>query len=185
MPTFVDMPHGFSFDIEELLYYKVSYGDTWIEGKENCPLFPTKHDERMWRALQPMKLLLHFKNGTELEIPDFEMMLLEKLFFPAIRQLEENTGDPPEGKVDTLGSVYFIQGEVTKLIKIGYSNDVQKRLKALQQSEELTLLKQIDDVPRAYETELQQRFSHLCARGEWFRPKKELLDFIHKGDKDD
>ena len=67
----------------------------------------------------------------------------------------------------------------------GYTNNVQKRLKALQQSEELTLLKQIDEVTRAYETKLQQRFSHICERGEWFRPKKELLDFIHKGDKDD
>ena len=185
MPKFVDMPHRFSFDIEELLYYRVSYGDTWMEEKERCPLLPTEYEEREWQAHQPMKLLLHFKNGTELEIPDFERKFLEKWFFPAIRQLEENTGDPPEGKVDTLRSVYFIQGEVTKLIKIGYTNDVQKRLKALQQSEELTLLKQMDDVPRAYETVLHQRFSHLCARGEWFRPKKELLDFIHKGDKDD
>ena len=198
MPTFVDMPHRFTFDIEELLYYRVSYGDTWMEQYEihsrpyETPIFgenlPDKYYEQreaQWQVLQPMKLLLHFKNGTELEIPDFEMKFLEKWFFPAIRQLEENTGDSPEGKVDTLGSVYFIQGEVTKLIKIGYTNNVQKRLKALQQSEELTLLKQIDEVTRAYETELHQRFSHLCARGEWFRPKKELLDFIHKGDKDD
>ena len=198
MPTFVDMPHGLCFDIEELLYYRVSRGDTWMEQYEihsrpnETPIFgenlPDKYYEQreaQWQVLQPMKLLLHFKNGTELEIPDFEMKFLEKWFFPAIRQLEENTGDPPEGKVDTLGSVYFIQGEVTKLIKIGYTNDVQKRLKALQQSEELTLLKQIDEVTRAYETELHQRFSQFCARGEWFRPKKELLDFIHKGDKDD
>ena len=73
MPKFVDMPHKFSFDIEELLYYRVSYGDTWMEEKENGPLLPTEHDERVWQAHQPMKLLLHFKNGTELEIPDFEM----------------------------------------------------------------------------------------------------------------
>ena len=39
MPKFVDMPHGFSFDIEELLYYRVSYGDTWMEQKENVPYF--------------------------------------------------------------------------------------------------------------------------------------------------
>ena len=79
----------------------------------------------------------------------------------------------------------FIELVEIENLNLGYTNDVQKRLKALQQSEELTLLKQIDDVPRAYETELHQRFSHLCARGEWFPPKKELLDFIHKGDKDD
>ena len=46
MPKFVDMPHRFSFDIEELLYYRVSYGDTWMEEKENGPLLPTEHDER-------------------------------------------------------------------------------------------------------------------------------------------
>lgn len=34
MPKFVDMPHGFCFDIEELLYYRVSHGDTWMEGYE-------------------------------------------------------------------------------------------------------------------------------------------------------
>ena len=90
-PTFVDMPHGFSFDIEELLYYRVSYGDTWMERKEKCSLLPTENEVREWEAHQPMKLLLHFKNGTELEIPDFEMKFLEKWFFPAIRQLEENT----------------------------------------------------------------------------------------------
>ena len=93
MPKFVDMPHRFSFDIEELLYYRVSYGDTWMEEKERCPLLPTEYEEREWQAHQPMKLLLHFKNGTELEIPDFERFL-EMWFFPAIRQLEENTASP-------------------------------------------------------------------------------------------
>ena len=85
------MPHGFSFDIEELLYYRVSYGDTWMEEKEKCTLLPTEDEVRVWEAHQPMKLLLHFKNGTELEIPDFEKKFLEMWFFRAIRQLEETT----------------------------------------------------------------------------------------------
>ena len=95
MPKFIDMPHGYSFDIEELLYYRITHGDTWIEEyeKQSSDFSMTSSEEKIWQAHQPMKLLLHFKNGTELEIPDFEMKFLEKWFFPAIRQLEENTGN--------------------------------------------------------------------------------------------
>ena len=142
MPKFVDMPHPFrrlrNFYITEFLMV--------ILGWSGKPLLPTEHDERMWQAHQPMKLLLHFKNATELEIPDFEKFL--EWFFPAIRQLAPRKS-------------------CTRCVLIVPSEGFKRQA--------ITLIKQIM-VPRVRD----YFFSHLCARGEWFRPKKELLDFITK-----
>ena len=190
MPKFVTMPHGFSFDIEQVVYFQISYGDTWWQefnkrdklASENRSFAFSggSHSDPWedWDTCQPMKLRLHFKSGHELKIPDFEALFLDTSFFPAIRELEAS--DVPRGQIDQLGSVYLIQGELSQLIKIGFTIDVKKRLRALEQSEPLALLKEIKDVPRSYEKELHQRFSELRERGEWFRPGALLLEFINQ-----
>ena len=98
MATFIDMPHGYSIDIEELLYYQVSRGDDWLKQYESRENFlnvePTENYEKEWELRQPMKLLLHFKNGSELVIPDFEKFFLDKWFFPAIKELENRKEFP-------------------------------------------------------------------------------------------
>ena len=77
-----------------------------------------------------------------------------------------------------LSSVYFIRAVSTGLIKIGVSRNVERRLKALSATDEMALLATIECAPMSIERLLQRRFRHLRVRGEWFRPEKELLDYI-------
>ena len=65
MAKFVEMPHGYAIDVEEILYYQVVYGDTY------------NPDTEYNKGYEPMKLLIHFKNGDDLEIGDFEQYFLK------------------------------------------------------------------------------------------------------------
>ena len=76
--------------------------------------------------------------------------------------------------------VYFLQQDVDGLIKIGYtSGPLRDRLKQFETGNpnRLDLLLILDG---GYELEkkLHDRFHEFHERGEWFRPEKELVDFI-------
>lgn len=75
--------------------------------------------------------------------------------------------------------VYFIQENGNGLIKIGKSDDVSKRIKALQSStpSKLNLLRVVNG---SFDREkyLHHKFSRFHERGEWFRPDPELLKMI-------
>lgn len=75
--------------------------------------------------------------------------------------------------------VYFIQAQVTGLIKIGYSVDPRMRLinMATMSPEPLVLLA-IHPGGRDLEGQLHRRFSRSRTHGEWFRPTRGILDFI-------
>lgn len=83
------------------------------------------------------------------------------------------------------GKVYFIQAGDNGAIKIGYTDNVNKRLKQIQTGNpyKLNLLKVING---NYETErtIHKLFSKDRLEGEWFTPTKELLKFIDIGIKD-
>jgi hypothetical protein len=75
--------------------------------------------------------------------------------------------------------VYFIQGIKGGPIKIGVTNDVARRLSALQNGapDKLVVLLTAEG-DREVEEEVHRKFSHLRLRGEWFEPAQELLQFI-------
>lgn len=77
------------------------------------------------------------------------------------------------------GYVYFIQGAITRLIKIGYTKNPQERLCGLQigSPDKLTLLLCLRNVT---EQSLHVRFAKSREHGEWFAPGKDLLDFIKR-----
>jgi hypothetical protein len=75
---------------------------------------------------------------------------------------------------------YFVQGELTQLIKIGRTNGTgEQRLKELQASspDKLVLLKVVN---RDIEKQTHIAFKAPRAHGEWFRPSPELLLFIEQ-----
>lgn len=86
------------------------------------------------------------------------------------------------GKIEKVDIVYFIRGETSRNIKIGYGACAKSRLKGFQtgSSEELVLLKTVVG-GKKLETELHKRFHHLRIRPrhEWFRPEQDLLDYIN------
>jgi len=80
------------------------------------------------------------------------------------------------------GYVYFIQSKNGGPIKIGYSNNPQKRLATFQtsQADRLVILGLIPgDIP--YERQLHSKFAKYRIRGdgEWFQPSKYIVNFIN------
>ena len=175
MAKFVEMPHGYAFNVEEVLYYQVLYGDTY-----NPDIDYNKYSER---DCSPIKLLIHFKNGDDLEIPDFEQFFLKDLW-KALNSLESQSIEqpleiPPIEDYTTNSGIYFIQGEITKRIKIGFSKQIDQRIKGLQTSEHLRLIGVIPNVSTDMESSLHSKFSHLRVLGEWFEGSQELIQYIN------
>lgn len=79
----------------------------------------------------------------------------------------------------TPGQVYFIQAGNTGSIKIGWSSNVEKRLRMLQVAspEPLSLLHKEAGTGRD-ERNLHHKFCRYHAIGEWFKPHPELLAYI-------
>jgi hypothetical protein len=101
-----------------------------------------------------------------------------------IRSVKAMRGGHTKGQTPMLhskkeGQIYFIQGEATKNIKIGFSDDPKIRLKGHQtgSGEKLILLKTVKGC-KADETEIHNKLRHFRIHGEWFKPERELLDFI-------
>ena len=76
--------------------------------------------------------------------------------------------------------VYFVQGALSKNIKIGVAAHFPSRLKGLQASsgEIITLLALIYGSYTKEERELHARFARYRIHYEWFKPAKPLLDYI-------
>lgn len=75
--------------------------------------------------------------------------------------------------------VYFIEGEGLARIKIGYSEDPEKRLKQLSTGSptKLRLVKKVRG-DADLEKELHKRFEHLRYDKEWFHATRELTNYI-------
>ena len=84
-----------------------------------------------------------------------------------------------------LAVVYFIQGEITKLVKIGVVGEgsLELRLRALKcGSPDLLQVVGVVGIgsveSRSLERELHDRFAGIRKHGEWFEPTQELLEMI-------
>jgi hypothetical protein len=78
-------------------------------------------------------------------------------------------------------SVYFIKNPITNKIKIGKSNDPQKRLRQLQNAagDPLEMLLVINtESDKQTEEKLHDLFISSRSLGEWFLPSNEIISFI-------
>jgi hypothetical protein len=82
---------------------------------------------------------------------------------------------------DRDGMVYFVEAGAGGPIKIGWTQDIDRRIAELQtaNAHKLTLLGM---VPGTMETEasLHARFSHLRLEAEWFKNSEEIHDFLRE-----
>ena len=185
MPKFVTLPHGYTVELGRLWYFQVvRVGDP---DKEYIKEMPNGE----LRDFSPVALTLHFRNGETIEIPPFEAFFLEEDFHPALDELEKGVVDDSlfdpylnmHSAVDIVNDnkdkgVYFLQGEITKRVKIGYTTDLEKRIKALQTSEPLRLVGFMRNASPEREKEIHDRFSHLRAIGEWFEGSPEIANYL-------
>lgn len=77
--------------------------------------------------------------------------------------------------------VYFIHDKNARAVKIGTTNNLQRRLKEMQTSSptKLNVLKVIDSAGRAEEIELHERFKDYRIMGEWFNLDGKLLRYLN------
>lgn len=77
--------------------------------------------------------------------------------------------------------VYFIRAESGGPIKIGFTDDVAKRLSSMQSNhpDNLVLLATTEGSSDE-EKSLHARFRHLRTRGEWFNPGDDLISYINE-----
>lgn len=77
-------------------------------------------------------------------------------------------------------SVYFIQAGALGPIKIGFAENVERRLGKMRvdNHELLTILAVIKDGCRKVEESLHERFNGSRLSGEWFKPCSRLVGFI-------
>ena len=125
MPKFVELPHGYAFDIEQVVYYRIGLGDI------NPDIDYMQQTPSGVKNFTPVNLTIYFKNGDKLEIPEFERFFLDDQFFLALTELENGVINEPalfkpfgminravEGLEDhRIRGIYFLQGEITKRIK--------------------------------------------------------------------
>lgn len=78
-------------------------------------------------------------------------------------------------------AVYFIQADYGGAVKIGLTDDVERRLRQLQcaSATPLTLRLVIDGDQKA-EVKYHKQFAPAHLRGEWFRPVPELVEFMNR-----
>lgn len=87
----------------------------------------------------------------------------------------------PAAPAAVVDYIYFIRGETTGLIKIGFARNPARRLTNLQigSPDRLALLGTILGMMED-EFALHERFAHLRKHGEWFEPGDDLLAFIRE-----
>lgn len=125
--------------------------------------------------------------GIDTSASDWDVKPGDRLFRSGVvtsqKPLPHHKGqDEPEiilPDYEGVGCVYFVQARQMKLIKIGYSSNVQKRLKALSTGcpDGLDLLCVIKG-DQKLEGKIHQRFAADRVKGEWFKPSPSILSFI-------
>jgi len=87
----------------------------------------------------------------------------------------------PKRKRLDVREVYFVQAFELKLIKIGVTNNTQRRIVSMQTlSPDRLAVLGVQLCPRggALEKRLHRQFAHLRDHGEWYLPSPDLLSYI-------
>jgi hypothetical protein len=75
--------------------------------------------------------------------------------------------------------IYFVQGQTTKLIKIGISTNFKERIESIKTlSAEQVITLGLMWGNRTIEQLLHMRFKQSHEHGEWFRPTEDILQYI-------
>lgn len=148
--------------------------------KDREKLLKFKGDSRFWSVLfNSVKLHCFKKDDPRWKqiLQDKKEKELENQRIVEARKSSKNVLSNQDSK--TKSYVYFIQGEKGGPIKIGYSTNVESRVKELQTGFP-TKLVVLALIPGRiwHETELHKRFQKHRLHGEWFKPVPELLEYI-------
>lgn len=149
----------------------------------------TSHDRHVPRGLRRTIEDERFAVGRVLDddewskLPVTEMARLVCVSVAVVLQVMESRGMDTSAHGGSRhgpnAGTYFFRGVDGGNIKIGWSESIGHRLKAIQRMSPVTL-ECVGYFPanRAMESDLHYRFRDSRSHGEWFSPTPELLDFI-------
>lgn len=106
---------------------------------------------------------------------------------PAVRALPKGHSlrraysEQKRARAEQLSSVYFMQAQATRMIKIGYSNNVLRRRIQIQIGcgSPVAILLTMPGGP-ILEEQMHERFKDHRVFGEWFSPADEIMSFISR-----
>jgi len=75
---------------------------------------------------------------------------------------------------------YFFYDKTRNVVKIGKSNNPQKRMEGLSCGVKLQIL---HTIPKDIEKELHNKFKHINVHGEWFKYNQEIKSYIKQAEK--
>lgn len=139
----------------------------------------------VWYAVGRLKGVL-YRTSTGVRVsgdhPPQEAVSKLKAIEAAIREAilyRHVIGPSVQSEAPTDGLVYFIADPAKRFVKIGWTGNIERRLRALQLAhpEQIHLLAHVPGDKRT-EAEWHQRFKHLRCSGEWFRLTDELVAAI-------
>ena len=116
---------------------------------------------------------------SSLENVDAHFIVVRRDAFEKWTHFYEITGTTSKNIYN--GIVYFIHMEGNlKMFKIGYTTDLNDRLKKLQVGNPhlLCTYKTIENVSRKMETRLHRLFNEKKIRGEWFAITPDMIDSV-------
>ena len=107
------------------------------------------------------------------------MGIEEDLWYDIVFVKEKYIDSCEEKYLKSLHFIYFVQDTVLKYIKIGYTNNIKRRIKDLQvgNPHKLELIAQING-GKNKEERLHKKFDKYNIRNEWFEPNEEILKYI-------
>jgi len=147
-------------------------------GQDN--LFKNKHDKRFWGIFINTVRKWSWPKGDPRWDEYWKRKKEEKKAKQIKDEMEkaisESTYRKRKYQMRYPGYIYFVQGECGGPIKIGYSTDIEKRIKTLQTGypDVLGILYLIPG-DMADEEELHKELAYYRMRGEWFKPDEEVL----------
>lgn len=147
----------------ELLRLHRDKPDFWIVFKESVQKWSWAKDDPRWEDWRKKKDAQDKARKRQEEI---------------IEEMRDRTFYKPYAK-DLTGFIYFIQGECGGPIKIGYTTDLENRIKKLQTGypDRLQLLLAFPG-NKQFEQAIHKQFEQYRLNGEWFRPAPEVLQRI-------
>lgn len=129
------------------------------------------------RAQIHSKIARHWDRGVQWALIDGRRMINWR----EVEKFERRAGRPIKAQLPKQTYVYLVAALETRMVKIGITNDLKKRLHSMQSGSPCDLV-MLAHFPgsREDEQELHHRFRELRSHGEWFRDTKEIRELFRR-----
>ena len=146
-------------------------------------LYGGRHRYEAFKAEGLTECLMHIADPANLDREAIELNITDSTTHGAFMREGGHNGKLPGTSEKREGTVYFLLGRQTNLLKIGFASHLDERINSIQAMtpDILDLVKTIPGTIQI-ERQLHKDFADYRAHGEWFRCVGFLAKFVGKGD---